>query len=66
MRYALRSPSGYEFAQVHAVVRPPQASDERRTICGVRATNWPKNSGLTEVTCERCLRRLDAIRRLGS
>jgi hypothetical protein len=66
MRYALRAPAGYEFAQVHAVVRPPQASDERRTICGVRATNWPKNTGLTEVTCERCLRRLDAIGRLGT
>jgi hypothetical protein len=61
MRYALRQPAGYEFAHVHAVVRPPQASDERRTLCGVRATNWPRTPGLTEVTCDRCLRRIDAI-----
>ena len=65
MKYALRAPAGYEFAQVHAVTRPDPSGD-RRTICGVKATAWPKQPGLTEVTCERCLRRLDAIRCLGT
>jgi hypothetical protein len=66
MRWSIMAPSGYEMAQAHAVVCPDGwANRNRRTLCGFDATRWPPNKDkrhpLIEVTCERCLKRIDSI-----
>jgi len=68
MRYALRAPKvKHDRRLIHAAVHPAQFSrDEWHSLCGMKANTWEYPRGETEVTCERCLRHLDTIRRLGT
>jgi hypothetical protein len=62
MRYSVGTPVGYDEAQSHAVTKAGPYSENWRSLCGMKATTWPRKRSTEEVTCRRCIVRLENIR----